>query len=68
MVYQEQQLDINNKNYYNPIQPIPKVWHRCECVYTKGVNLHFIQAENTIEHAFAESFNGRPWNGCLQTN
>ena len=39
-----------------------------EWAYRKGVKLNFIQPGKPIENAFAESFNGRLRDECLNTN
>jgi putative transposase len=39
-----------------------------EWVYRKGIKLNFIRPGKSIENAFAESFNGRLRDECLNTN
>ena len=42
--------------------------HLDEWAYRKGVKLNFIRSGKPIENAFAESFNGRLRDECLNTN
>ena len=39
-----------------------------EWAYRRGIKLSFIRPGKPVENAFAESFNGRPRDGCLNIN